>query len=237
MKSKAFFGHFKAGPIMTSESPLWRGSRRHMPSEKPDSAVLLLHGLGSNADDLIGLAPALAEELPTTAFISPNAPHPCDMAPFGRQWFSLRDWSADSLWLGVQQAATPLRQMIEDVKSEFSLPTSRLALVGFSQGCMISLHVAPRLDEPLAAVVGMSGALIGEDFLAAQVKSRPPVLLTHGQMDPIVPYAAMPAAASVLSDNGFSVETISRPLMAHNVDDEVIMGASDFLARHLRGRA
>lgn len=219
-----------------SNPHLWQGARRLAPALPPaDSAVLLLHGLGSNADDLIGLAPLLAPALPQTVFISPNAPEPCDMAPFGHQWFSLQQWTPQSMWKGVQNAATTLQQMIEDVKAEFGLPTNRIALVGFSQGAMMSLHVAPRLAEPLAGVVALSGALVGEEHLPAEIRSRPPVLLVHGQLDPVVPYAAMPAALAALQRNSIPAESETRPLMAHNVDDTTIERTASFLRRELAG--
>lgn len=217
-----------------NSNPLWQGARRVAPDVTPASAVLLLHGLGSNADDLIELAPFLSPALPQTVFISPNAPQPCDMAPFGRQWFSLQHWTPASMWQGVQAAAGALEQMIADVKAEFGLPAGKIALVGFSQGAMMSLHVAPRLDEPLAAVVGLSGALVGEEHLAAEIRSRPPVLLAHGQLDPVVPYAAMLAAAAVLQRNNIEVTTETRPLMAHNIDDAVLSRTAEFLQQHLR---
>ncbi len=216
-----------------THSDLWQGARRHLPSAPASSAVLLLHGLGSNADDLIELAPLLAPALPETAFLSPNAPFPCDMAPFGRQWFSLQNWTPANLWQGVCAAAPALEQMIADVRSEFALPMARLALLGFSQGCMMSLHVAPRLPEALGAVVGLSGALVGPEHVAAETRSRPPVLLAHGQIDPVVPYGALPLAQATLEAAGFAVETVTRPLMAHNIDDEVLAATADFLRRHL----
>lgn len=218
---------------MTSPD-IWQGARRLLPSSLPaDSAVLLLHGLGSSADDLIGLAPLLAPLLPHTVFISPNAPEPCDMAPFGYQWFSLQQWTPASKWQGVQKSSAVLNQMIDDVKAEFSLPASRIALVGFSQGAMMSLHVAPRLAEQLAGVVALSGALVGEEHLPDEIRSHPPVLLAHGQMDPVVPYGAMLAAQAALQRNNISVTAVSRPLMAHNVDDVTIGETATFLARHL----
>lgn len=216
-----------------SDQNLWQDARRVTPSGTPTSAVLLLHGLGSSADDLIELAPYIAPALPHTVFISPNAPQACDMAPMGYQWFSLLQRTPQSMWTGVQQSTQPLMQMIEDVKAEFGLPTNKIALIGFSQGTMMSLHVAPRLPEPLAAVVGIAGALVGEEHLAADIRSRPPILLVHGQMDNVVPYEAMQAAQSVLQRNNIVVETLTRPRMAHNVDDETLTRTTEFLLQHL----
>jgi phospholipase/carboxylesterase len=215
------------------DTPLWSGHRRFDAGPSVRRAVLLLHGLGSNADDLIELAPLLASALPDTVFLSPNAPEPCDMAPFGRQWFSLQDWTPQSMWQGARRAAPALEQMINDVRAALTLPMQALALVGFSQGAMMSLHVAPRLPEALGAVVALSGALVGGEHLAEQIISRPPVLLVHGQMDPVVPYAAMPLAADVLQRNRIDVATETRPFMGHNVDNETLARTADFLVNKL----
>jgi phospholipase/carboxylesterase len=193
----------------------------------------LLHGYGSNADDLIDLAPELAGSLPDAVFVSPNAPFSFEMAPFGYQWFSLQSYSPQSLLDGARQATPCLERMIEEVGREFSLPLKRMALLGFSQGCMMSLHVAPRLSESLAAVAGFSGALVAPEKLPAETISRPPVLLVHGQMDPVVPYASLSVSAAALAACGFSVETVSRPLLQHGIDGVGLGAAADFLARYL----
>lgn len=219
---------------MTSAG-IWNGTRQVLPENggKPSSAILLLHGLGSNADDLIELAPLLAEHLPGTVFVSPNAPFPCDMGPMGYQWFSLQNWTPQLLWEGVRIAAPVLTQMIADIRTEFDLPARRVALLGFSQGTMMALHVAPRLPDVLGGIVGFSGALIGPEYLASETVSRPPVLLVHGQADPVVPYAALALANTTLAASGFAVETEARPLLQHSIDQAGLNRAGAFLNRHL----
>lgn len=224
---------------MTQTPPpaaLWTGHRRVLPAngKKPDSAVLLLHGYGSNADDLIALAPELADVLPTTVFLSPNAPFPCEMSPLGHQWFSLQEFTPLNRWKGVREAAPFIEQMIKDIQAEFDLPLSRLALAGFSQGGMLSLHVAPRLPEPLAAVVSFSGMLVGAEHLPAEITARPPVLLVHGQMDPVVPFASLPMAEAALKTCGFRVETEICPFMPHSIDEAGLQHARRFLAAALQ---
>lgn len=217
---------------MTTSS-LWQGAARHAPAGNPASAIILLHGLGSNAEDLIALAPLLAPVLPRTLFISPNAPWPCDMAPSGYQWFSLQEPGADSRWAGVQQAAPYLAQFVREVAAASALPLGRIVLMGFSQGCMMALHVALRLEEPVAGVVGLSGALIGPEHLEREIRSRPPILLAHGQMDPVVPYGAMAVAETVLQRNNVPVETVTSPQMQHNIDDIVLTATAQFLLKIL----
>ncbi|MBL8831667.1 MAG: phospholipase, partial [Rhodospirillales bacterium] len=142
---------------------------------KAKSVVVLLHGLGADGNDLISLAPLWARVLPDTAFVSPHAPFPCDMAPYGRQWFSLLDRSPARVLAGVQAAAPILDSFLDAELARHDLPPERLALVGFSQGTMMSLYVAPRRAVAIAGVVGFSGALIGAELMAQDMRSRPPV--------------------------------------------------------------
>ena len=155
------------------------------------------------------------------------------MAPVGYQWFSLQDWSEETLYAGIEQATPFLHRMIRDVRETFALDPKRIALLGFSQGTMMSLHIAPRLDEELAGVVGFSGALVAPEKLSAAVKSRPPVLLVHGQVDQVVPYTAMNLAAMTLKQAGFQVETESRPMLQHGIDGEGMARARVFLQSRL----
>ncbi len=212
---------------------LWQGARRHMPRSKIASAILLLHGVGSDANDLIELAPYLQEALPHTAFISPNAPFAFDMAPFGRQWFSLQSREPDFILSGIQKAYPAVRQMIDDVKKEFGLRSKNIALFGFSQGGMMSLYTAPRLEDGVGAVVSMSGAVFGPELLQSETHSRPPVLLCHGEKDPIVPFAMMGQAKAALLTNSISVETVSRPHMEHSIDEVCLSAAGSFLQKYL----
>ena len=215
-----------------------------LPLDGPDYApesgvvkrlVILLHGLGADGEDLIGLAPALAEALPDTQFLAPNAPYPCDMAPYGYQWFSLRDWSLASMENGVREVAPTLQQYIDEQRDRFALADAAVALVGFSQGTMTGLFCALRRPNPLAAIVGFSGALIGAQTLADEALSRPPICLIHGAMDPVVPYPAMGMAKAALEAAHVPVETHTRPFLAHGIDPEGIAIATKFLGKSFGG--
>lgn len=201
---------------------------------KPQSLVLLLHGLGADGNDLISLAPYWAQLLPNTGFVSPHAPFPCDMAPYGRQWFSLQDRAPGVILAGVKAAAPILDGFIDAELKKHGLSEDKLALVGFSQGTMMSLYVAPRRPRAVAAVVGYSGALVGAEALAVDAKSKPPILLVHGDADPIVPFQAMAAAATGLRAAGLQVETLARPGLPHSIDDAGLSRGGSFLAERLR---
>ena len=195
--------------------------------------IVLVHGLGADGNDLIALAPHLAPVLPDAHFIAPDAPFPCDMAPYGRQWFSLQNRDPHVMLSGVQMAAPILDAFVTDQMARLALPASAVALVGFSQGTMTSLHVAPRRSDPLGAVVGFSGALVGGELLPHELRSRPPVLLIHGDADPVVPVQATPAASAALQEAGLSVETLICPGVPHTIDPRGLSQAKEFLQNHL----
>lgn len=181
--------------------------------------VILLHGLGADGNDLISLAPLFAQVLPGAAFVAPNAPFPCDMAPFGRQWFSFQNREPEAVLAGVRAAAPHLGAFIDTELERAGLPDERLALIGFSQGTMMALHVALRRARPCAAVIGYSGALVGPELLAGEIESRPPVLLVHGDADEVVPFQSMAAAEGALRAAGFGVQVAARPGLGHGIDE------------------
>jgi phospholipase/carboxylesterase len=196
---------------------------------KPKHLVILLHGLGSDGQDLIGLAPLLGAQLPHTHFISPNAHAACDMSPGGYQWFSLRDWSPMSMLRGAQEAAPILNLFIDAQLKRHGLSDDKFALVGFSQGTMMSLYTALRRPKACAAVVGFSGALIGENGITA----KPPVCLIHGQDDMVVPFGAMALAEAMLTHEGITVETHARRGLGHGIDPAGLQIAAAFLKSKL----
>jgi phospholipase/carboxylesterase len=202
---------------------------------QPDALVVLAHGLGADGNDLIGLAPQLGQVLPGAAFVSPHAPFPCDMAPFGRQWFSLQERSPDSILAGVRAAAPLLNGFIDAELARHELGDDRLALIGFSQGTMMSLYVALRRAAPCACVLGYSGALIGAEELAAEITCKPPVLLIHGEADEVVPVQALPHAVAALQACSVPVTGERRPHLGHGIDPEGLGLGARFLSERLGG--
>jgi phospholipase/carboxylesterase len=193
--------------------------------------VILLHGLGADGDDLIGLAPYFAEVLPEAEFLSPHAPYPCDMAPFGRQWFSLQDRRPETMLAGLEAVRPVVESYLDAVLDSRGLTAADLALVGFSQGTMLALHTALRRPAPIAALVGFSGLLPGPDRLLREISARPPVLLVHGEEDPVVDFGFMDLAARALAALEVPVETLARPGLGHSIDDEGLARGIDFVAR------
>ena len=202
-------------------------------AKKPDSLVVLLHGLGADGNDLISLAPLWSRFLPRTHFVSPHAPFPCDMAPYGRQWFSLQDRDPERVAAGVAAASPILDAFLDAELQRFGLPPERMALAGFSQGTMMSLYVAPRREAAIAGVLGYSGALVDAADFASAVRARPPVLLVHGTADPIVPFARMAEAATALGAAGIAVETLACPGLPHSIDEAGLQAGAEFLRDRL----
>ena len=195
----------------------------------PKQLVVFLHGLGSDGRDLISLAESFAETLPDAVFVSPNAPFPCDMAPMGHQWFSLQEWTPESILRGVQEAAPILDNFLDEQLEKYGLSDENLVLIGFSQGTMMSLYVGPRRMKQIAGVIAYSGALVWEDDVDADALRKPPILLIHGNMDPVVPMAAYYHAEKTLKEAGFDVSGgVSMGLM-HGIDPRGIESGKKFL--------
>jgi phospholipase/carboxylesterase len=204
-------------------------SRPPVAGGKPRRLVILLHGLGADGNDLIGLQQYWGRLLPEAEFVSPNAPFPCDMAGYGYQWFSVQDRTPAAMLAGVRAAAPILDAYIDEELQKRGLTESDAALVGFSQGTMMSLYVGLRRERPLAGILGYSGRLIGPELLAGELRSRPPVLLVHGTEDPLVPFESMAAAETALNAAGVPVETLACPGIEHSIDPEGLQRGGLFL--------
>ena len=201
---------------------------------EPEQLVILLHGLGSDGRDLIGLAPLFAQSLQNAIFIAPDAPFPCDMAPVGYQWFSLQDRRNHVVLGGVQHAAPILDHFIATQMELYNVPADRTALVGFSQGTMMSLYAGPRFPEKLAGVLGYSGALVGGEALDQEGIFKIPVHLIHGDSDDVVPVDRYHDAKKQLEDNGFAVSGDVTPRLGHSIDEQGIESGTRFLELILR---
>jgi len=181
--------------------------RKEPQSGDARSAVVFLHGYGANGADLLGLADPLADHLPDTLFIAPDAPENCAGSPFGYQWFPI-PWidgsSEEESSRGMHQAIEDLNAFLDALMVDEDLLPEQVCLFGFSQGTMMSLHVAPRREDPVAGIVAFSGRLLEPELLADEVQSRMPILLVHGDQDDVVPVQSLPQAAEALQNAGFS---------------------------------
>src|SRR5262245_50486234 len=198
--------------------------------------VVFLHGYGADGNDLIDIGRAWQPLLPDAAFVSPHAPELCGQAPVGRQWFALTFRNPDERWTGVNKAAPVLDAFIDAELARRNLPPSALALVGFSQGTMMALHVGLRRAAAPAAIVGYSGTLVlpndgPPDAVAAEIRARPPVLLVHGDRDDLIPAQALFLATQGLAALGVPVEWHLSKGIGHGIDGEGLRHGGEFLAR------
>lgn len=213
-----------------------KSARKGAEKGKAKSVVIFLHGYGADGADLLGLADPLAPHLASTAFYSPDAPEPCGGAPYGRQWFPI-PWidgsSEEEQEAGLLAAVTDLNGYIDKVLADEGLGDEALALVGFSQGAMMSMHVAPRRAKAMAGVVAISGRLLFEDRLEGEAKVKPPVLLIHGDRDDVVPFENMQLAGNALVSAGFDTFGHVMQGAGHGIAPDGLSVALQFLKEHL----
>lgn len=203
--------------------------------------VVFLHGYGADGNDLIDIGRAWQGLLPETAFVSPHAPEPCGQAPMGRQWFNLTFRTPNERWDGARKAAPILERFLDAELDRQKLPPQALALVGFSQGTMMSLHVGLRRAVAPKAIVGYSGMLVlpeeGDlDAFSTEIVSRPPVLLIHGDQDQLIPVQALMHAAQSLAALDVPAQWHVSPGIGHGIDQEGLRHGGEFLARQFAAR-
>ena len=190
--------------------------------------VVILHGWGADANDLADLAYPMSLRFPGAAFFIPNAPEPCSMNPMGRQWFDLADRHA-----GPVGAAATIEASLAAAATELGVTMGQVALTGFSQGGMMSLHCGLQMETPPAALVSFSGALLRPDLLADDLNDRPAVMLVHGTDDQVVPFQLMEEAGRELMRRDLEPACVARPGLGHGIDPDGLTQAIDFLEKHL----
>lgn len=192
----------------------------------PKQLVVLLHGYGADGKDLIGLGQQWQSALPDAAFVAPHAPEP-NAQSMGRQWFPLTTRDPEERWKGVNKAAPALDAFLDAELARHGLDDSKLALVGFSQGTMMALHVGLRRARRPAGIVGFSGVLVGGERLAP--KHQPPILLTHGSDDEVIPAEALFVAAEELAAVGIASQWHLSVGVGHGIDAAAMTHAALFL--------
>lgn len=212
------------------------GPVREARSGTRDAVVLMLHGYGADGQDLIGLADVMAEHLQNVEFRAPNAPERNAVNPMGYQWFPIPHMDGSTQEQREASFASSveiLNAYLDELMAETGLAPERIALLGFSQGTMMSLHVAPRRERPVACVVGFSGMLLAPERLPDEARTKPPVLLAHGTEDPMVPFERMEEAKRGLEAAGLSVSAVACPGIPHAIAPEGMVEALRFLKANL----
>lgn len=210
--------------------------RAGAPKGEASALVVLLHGYGADGGDLLGLADPLAPHMPGVAFVAPDAPERCPGNPMGFQWFPI-PWldgsSEEAAETGMRAAVDDLNGFLDALLVDEGLSADRMILLGFSQGTMMALHVAPRRAHEVAGVVGFSGRLLQPETLMDETLSRPPVLLIHGDVDDVVPPESLPAAAEGLQNAGLDVYAHVMKGTAHGIAPDGLSVALAFMRERL----
>ena len=200
---------------------------------RPTSLVVLLHGYGSNGDDLISLAPLIQPMLPDAAFVAPNAPGRLQHMAAAFQWWPIQTFSTAERAQGTAAAAPGIDDFLTRELATADLDDDRLLLVGFSQGTMMALHVALRRPKRIAGVIGFSGMLVAPERLRDEIRSRPPVLLVHGTADDVVPFRSLELAERALRAASVMVDTHVSHGTGHAVGPDGLSAAAAFAKRVL----
>lgn len=191
--------------------------------------VIFLHGYGATGDDLIDIGAQWARYLPDTLFVSPHAPDVCEMSPLGRQWFGLQDFNPLNIRQGMDTAAPLLAGYVKNLMAEHKLEAKDIALVGFSQGCMLAVDMVFHVPG-LGGIIGYSGAFYPPASLD-RPKDAPPILLVHGTADTVVPYAALFQAQTQLQLYGVKVTPQTCNGLGHSIDDVGLRVGREYLQR------
>jgi phospholipase/carboxylesterase len=212
------------------------GPRLEPKSGTARQLVVFLHGYGADGNDLIDIGRAWQALLPDAAFVSPHAPNPCGQSPMGREWFPLTFRDPNERWLGVNSAGPALNAFIDAELARRNLPPQALALVGFSQGTMMSLHIGLRRAVAPAAIVGFSGMLVlpedpDPDVFAKEITSKPAVLLVHGDGDEMIPVQAVFHASQGLAALEVPTQWHISAGIGHGIDQEGLRHGGEFLVK------
>ena len=201
--------------------------------EKPKNAVILCHGYGGDGKDISILASYWKAHLTDTIFICPDAPEKCAASTSGFQWFDLLDQTAEQILSKSLVAEIKLNKLIDEVKEKNNLSANQIAIVGFSQGCMISLQTGIKRKDKINSIIGYSGKIINTDHLGKNIISRPNIILMHGDVDQVVPIEGLLDAKNFFIQNDYSIETQIFKNCEHRIPTEGSSLGLQFIKKHL----
>ena len=197
---------------------------------KINSAIILLHGYGGDGKDISALTYNWKRFLPNTVFLCPDAHEECSINSSGFQWFDLNKDDPKYIVEQSLKAEKVIHQFIKEVKELYKLNNSKICLLGFSQGCMMSINIGLTSDEKFNCVIGFSGKIINKENLSKRISSKTKILLFHGELDTIVPPSHLLEAKDFLIRNKIEVETN----MISDCDHHIPIKASSIALNYLK---
>jgi len=200
---------------------------------EPKQAIILCHGYGGDGKDISALAINWQRFLPDAIFLCPNAPEICVDNPIGFQWFDLTSDNDEAILEKSLLAEEKLSKFLDQVFNNFKLKPTNLALVGFSQGCMISIQTALKKKEQISCLVGYSGKIINQEHLSGNIKSKPKIFLMHGTNDTIVPPTHLLEAKEYLKNQRINIKTKMFKNCEHRIPVEGSSLGLAFLKKNL----
>ena len=210
---------------VTSISPLSKN--------KPRQAIILCHGYGGDGKDIGGLATNWQRFLPEAIFLCPNAPEVCSVNPQGYQWFDLTSEKEEVILEKSLVAEDKLSIFLDQIFDNFQLDPFNLALVGFSQGCMMSLQVGIKKKQQINCLIGYSGKVINQKHLSNNINSKPKLFLMHGDNDTIVPPTHLLEAKEYFANHGIKAKTKLFKNCEHRIPVEGSSLGLGFLRKNL----
>jgi phospholipase/carboxylesterase len=200
---------------------------------KPRQVIILCHGYGGDGKDISALAINWQRFLPDAIFLCPNAPEVCVVNPQGYQWFDLTSEKKEKKKKKSLIAEEKLNTFLDQVFNNFQLEPFNLALVGFSQGCMIGIQVGLKKKEQINCLIGYSGKVINQKHLSDNINSKPKMFLMHGANDTIVPPTHLLEAKEYLKNHGINVRTKMFKNCEHKIPMEGSSLGLAFLKKNL----
>ena len=182
-------------------------SKSPLSKNKPKQVIVLCHGYGGSGQDISILAINWQRFLPDAVFLCPNAPEACTINPQGYQWFDLTSENEEIIFEKSLEAEKKLNIFLDQVLDNFQLLPNNLALVGFSQGCMMIIQIALKKKDQINCLIGYSGKIINQDHLSNNIISKPKIFLMHGEKDPIVLASHLLEAKEYLKYHGLKIKT------------------------------
>tara|TARA_Y100000590_G_scaffold62093_1_gene66373 strand:- start:12 stop:689 length:678 start_codon:yes stop_codon:yes gene_type:complete len=206
-------------------------------NKKINKIVIMLHGYGSNGNDLIQIAKIIENSLDKTSFFAPDAPYKSknfngymwfEVYPNGIPFSDATDEQKSQIMKDFHNSCALIKNFIYKVSKKYNVELNRIFLLGFSQGSMMSLEVGTSLKESIGGIISLSGRIWGKNFNNI-IRKKCPILIVHGSQDQIIKPFRYEETYDILNKSNFKIEKKLINNMGHNINDEVINILTNFI--------